>query len=115
MATGAAAANHGRCSLLLFAAIAMVLLVFVATTTATAARDVRRPAAVEKMMAAVMRHDVPSSGPSPVHNGAPTPPAAANEPTVAVTERLVPPDRTRCTTCPVLYKAAHRPRRRLIN
>nr|AAV43943.1 hypothetical protein [Oryza sativa Japonica Group] len=90
MATGAAAANHGRCSLLLFAAIAMVLLVFVATTTAAAARDVRRPAAVEKKMAAVMRHDVPSSGPSPVHNGAPTPPAAADEPTVAVTERLVP-------------------------
>uniref|UniRef100_A0A0E0L1E8 Uncharacterized protein n=1 Tax=Oryza punctata TaxID=4537 RepID=A0A0E0L1E8_ORYPU len=65
MATGAA--SHRR-SLVLIFAVAMAPLVLVA------ARDVP---AVEKM-AAVMRHDVPS-GPSPVHNGLPTPPAAAGD------------------------------------
>uniref|UniRef100_A0A0E0PL84 Uncharacterized protein n=1 Tax=Oryza rufipogon TaxID=4529 RepID=A0A0E0PL84_ORYRU len=80
-------------------AVAMALLVLVATTTgAAAARDVR-PAAVERKTAAVMRHDVPS-GPSPVHNGAPTPPAAADDPTVAVMERLVPTGSNRLHNMP---------------
>uniref|UniRef100_A0A0E0PL87 Uncharacterized protein n=1 Tax=Oryza rufipogon TaxID=4529 RepID=A0A0E0PL87_ORYRU len=71
-------------------AVAMALLVLVSMmTAAAAARDIRRPAAVERKTAAVMSHDVPS-GPSPVHNGALTPPAAADDPTVAVMERLVP-------------------------